>query len=319
MRISFAGGGSDFKLFYQNSYGSVVSAAINKYVYVVVNKRSDGLFRIGYSKTEFINNFNDIEHDIIRESLKLLKIKEGLDITYIGDISIGHAGTGLGASSALTVGVLNALYAHKKQKVSLEKLAQNACKIEIDILKRPIGKQDQYATAYGGLNFIKFNSDESVNVSPLKIKREIKEKLNNDLLMFNTGLDPQSSTILNEQKNGIKNNHEILSGVVKLSQVLGKNLNKQNINNFGQILHQNWLFKKQFAAQISNSIIDNYYNLALKAGASGGKILGSGGGGYLLFHCNSEKSKKQVRKALDCLKELNFKFTSVGSKIVYMD
>ncbi len=319
MRISFAGGGSDFKLFYKNGYGSVVSATINKYVYVIVNKRIDNLIRVGYSKTEFISDVNEIEHDIIRESLKFLKIDKALDITYIGDISIGNMGTGLGSSSALAVGVLNALYAYKNQTVSPEKLAQDACKIEIDILKRPIGKQDQYASAYGGLNFIKFNPDESVSVKSLKIKKEIREKLNSNLLMFNTGLNVQSSVVLNEQKNRIKNNYELLSGVVKLSQVLEKNLNKQNINDFGQILHRNWLLKKQFAAKVSNSIIDSYYNLALEAGASGGKILGSGGGGYLLFHCNSEKSKKQVKRALAGLEELNFKFAPVGSEIVYSD
>lgn len=319
LRISFVGGGSDFKLFYQNNYGAVVSAAIDKYVYVFVNKRPDGLFRVGYSKTEFVNNIDGVEHDIIRESLKLLKIKGGIDITYIGDVSIGHAGTGLGSSSALTVGALNALYAHKGKIVSPKKLAEDACRIEIDILKRPIGKQDQYASAYGGINYIKFNSNESVDVKPIELSRDLETKLNNNLLMFNTGIDPQSSIVLNEQKRNIKDNYEVLSGVVKLSEILKNYLSNSDINYFGKLLHENWTFKKQFATKITNNIIDSYYTKAINAGASGGKILGSGGGGFMLFYCNSNMVNKRVREALKELRELNFQFSPEGSRIVYSD
>ena len=319
LRISFVGGGSDFRDFYQKHSGAVVSAAINKYIYVMVNRRPDGLIRVSYSKAEYVKSVDEVEHDIIREALKLVGIENSIDITYLGDVSISISGTGLSSSSALAVGVLNALYCFKNKKVSPEKLAREACRIEIDILGRPIGKQDQYAVAYGGLNYIQFNADESVRVEPIRLEKKLKSRLNNNLLLLNTGLATQSSIVLQEQKSKIQDNQELLMSVKELAGLVKNNLNKGKINLLGNFLHQNWLAKKQFASLISNNKIDQYYETALQAGASGGKILGSGGGGFLLFYCASEKNKKQVRKALTDLQEMPFQFANKGSLIVYRD
>jgi D-glycero-alpha-D-manno-heptose-7-phosphate kinase len=200
LRVSFAGGGSDLSVYYKHGCGSVVSTAIDKYIYITVNRKFDDLIRVSYSKTEMVKNVDEIEHNIIREALKLVGIETGIEVVYMGDIPLGTAGVGLGSSSSLAVGVLNALYASKGQNVSAEKLARDACRIEIDILKQPIGKQDQYIAAYGGLQHIRFNGDESVFVDPVICQRETKEQLNNKLLLFYTGITRVSSSILAEQE-----------------------------------------------------------------------------------------------------------------------
>ena len=320
-RMSFAGGGSDLKTYYQYGYGSgsVVSTTINKYIYITVNKRFTDKIRVGYSKIEEVKNIEDIEHNLVREALKLLGITNGgIDIVYMSDLLPAHEGSGLGGSSSLIVGTLNALHAYKGENASAETLAREACKIEIEILGHPIGKQDQYAAAYGGFNHIKFNADESVFVNPVIFKKEIIEELNNKLLLFYTGINTRSDTILTEQRRKTKNNLHILDKMVELSEELLEELKTGNIKRFGEILHKGWIYKQKLASNITNPIINSYYEKAREAGAVGGKILGSGGGGFLLFYCE-EKNQNDVRKALSNLKELSFKFEPEGSKIIYVN
>jgi len=318
LRMSFAGGGSDLKEYYQHRHGAVVSSAIDKYVYIAVNKKHTDIIRVGYSKTEHVKKIDDIEHNLVREALKLVGIDTpGIDIVYMSDMLPAHQGSGLGASSSILVGTLNALYAFKGEHVSADTLAQEACKIEIDILKHPIGKQDQYASAYGGINYIQFNSDESVFVNPLIFKKNIKDELNKNMILFYTGLNTRSDAILTEQKKNTKDNLHILDKMIELTNDLKTALQNNDLTEFGDILHKGWVFKQKLSSNISNSTINKYYEKGKKAGAIGGKILGSGGGGFLLFYCE-EKNQNKVRKALSNLKETPFKFESQGSKIIYV-
>lgn len=317
MRISFMGGGSDLAVYYRHRIGSVVSTAINRYIYITVNKKFDDLIRVSYSKTELVESVDKIEHNIIREALKVVGIERGVDVVYMGDIPLGSAGIGLGSSSSLTVGVLNALYAYKGQHVSAEYLAQKACEIEIDILKHPIGKQDQYAAAYGGFNYIQFNKDESVFVDPIICKRETRENLQSKLLLFYTGITRISSSILEEQKGNINDNRKFLDEMVKASEIMRELIIKNDFHAMGELLHNGWELKKKLANSISNGVIDEYYEKARKAGAVGGKILGAGGGGFLLLYCE-EKFQNKVRDALSGFKESPFRFEPQGSKIIYV-
>lgn len=317
LRASFAGGGSDLAAYYKTGFGMVVSTAINKYIYITVNKMFDDRIRVSYSKTEVVEKVDDIEHNIIREALKIVGISKGIEIVYMGDIPLGTAGIGLGSSSSLAVGVLNALYAYRGQHISARKLAEQACQIEIDILKHPIGKQDQYAAAYGGFNKIQFNQDESVYIDPVIYKSETKRELNHKLMLFYTGVVRVSSTILEEQKTKTTLNSSNLDQMVELAKELRHCLINNNLTRFGQILHEGWLLKKSLASNISNSSIDQYYESAIQAGATGGKILGAGGGGFLLFYCE-ENYQDKVREALKDLKEYPFLFEPQGSKILYV-
>ncbi len=317
LRISFAGGGSDLKVYYQNGYGSVLSTAMDKFIYVTVNKTFDHHFRVIYSKVEYVDSIHDIEHNLAREALKLVGITEGgLDIGYIGDMLPAHAGSGLGASSSLTVGILNALHTLKGERVSAETLAREACRIEIEILNRPIGKQDQYSAAYGGLNYICFNRDESVSIEPVICNSETLSNLVGNLLLFYTALDTKSDTILSEQTEKTLDNLPVLDKMVELSGELNRTLMNNDLSGFGDILHQGWLYKQQLASEITNTVINEYYEKARKAGAIGGKILGSGGGGFLLLYCE-EKNQNKVRETLSDLREVTFKFEPEGSKIIY--
>lgn len=317
LRMSFVGGGSDLKAYYQHGYGSVVSTAIDKFVYITVNKRFTDHIRVGYSKIEYVEDADDIEHNLVREALKMTGITNGIEVVYMSDMLPAHEGSGLGASSSILVGTLNALHAFKGEHVSAETLAQEACKIEIDLLGHPIGKQDQYAAAYGGFNHYKFNSDESTLVNPVIFKKEIREELNDNLILFFTGMTARSDTILTEQKKKTKQNLHILDKMVELSEELKRALQKNDLTEFGNILHKGWMHKQKLSSNVSNSAINKYYEKARKAGALGGKILGSGGGGFLLFYCE-EKDQDNVRKALLDLRETKFKFEAQGSRIIYV-
>lgn len=317
LRISFAGGGSDLAEYYKTGYGSVVSTAIDQYIYITVNKKFDDLIRVSYSKTEIVDSVDKLEHNLIREALKLVGIEKGIEVVYMGDIPLGWAGVGLASSSSLAVGLLNALYAYKGQHVSAERLAREACQIEIDILKEPIGKQDQYIVAYGGLQFIKFNKDESVFVDPVICTKETKVNLQNKLMLFFTGITRASSSVLTEQKKQTSKNYEYLDQMVELSSEMQECLRNNSLHTFGEILHRGWMLKRNLSSNISNPMIDGYYQKALDAGAVGGKLLGAGGGGFLLFFVEEEK-QNSVRAALANLKETKFNFEQQGSKIIYV-
>ena len=318
LRISFVGGGSDLRAYYSYRLGAVFSTTIDKYIYVCVNHRPDGLIRVSYSKAETVDSVDKVEHDIIREALKLTGINNGVEINYMGDFPIGNAGTGLGSSSALAVGTLNALYALQGKKISSEELAHQACEIEIEKLKRPIGKQDQYAAAIGGFNYIEFRPDESVVVMPISLDTETLATLYENLMLFNTRMATASSSVLEEQREKTKDNLEVLDALVRLTHEIQEVLLNKNFKKFGELLHENWIAKKKLASKITNETLDLYYEKARSAGAIGGKILGSGGGGFLLFYVEKENQDK-VRNALKDLQLTPFQFEPNGSNIVYQD
>jgi len=317
LRISFAGGGSDLRSYYQTGYGAVVSTAINKYVYVMVNDKFDDYIRVSYSKTELAHHVDEIEHNIIRESLKMVGgVERGIDIVYMVDVLPVQYGTGLGVSSSITVGTLKALYAYKRLQVSTETIARQACEIEMDILQTPAGKQDQYCAAYGGINYIQFNADESVVVEPLEISRQTKDQMENNLMLFYTGLHQDSGTILSEQRSKTAQNLDQIGQMVGMAQSLRDDLAADRLPCLGQTLHEGWLRKRKLASSITLPFIDEQYEIALNAGATGGKLLGSGGGGFLLFYCEPEK-QASVRSALSELKEMSFQLEPEGAKLVY--
>ncbi len=314
-RISFVGGGTDLPDFYHLEPGAVVSTTIDKYMYIVVNKRFDDSIRISYSKTEIVEDVEQIQHPIVREALRLTGISKGIEIVSIADIP---AGTGLGSSSSFAVGLLNALYAYKGVLKSAEELARKACHIEIDILGEPIGKQDQYIAACGGLRYIQFNPDDTTSTSPIIYSN--KDKLNQNLVLFYTGDTREAKGILREQKVNMAQGDklELLRRMRDMATELKNLLNNNSPPDIlGEFLHQGWLLKKQLASKISSSKIDEYYERALSAGALGGKILGAGGGGFLLLYCPRQR-QTQVKKALNHLFELEFSFEPEGSKIIYV-
>jgi len=317
LRMSFAGGGSDLKEYYKHGYGAVVSTAMDKFVYITVNKRFTDHIRVGYSAIEYVENVDQINHNLVRETLKLVGVTKGIEIVYMSDMLPDHEGSGLGASSSILVGSFNSLHALKGEHATAETLAREACKIEIDTLGHPIGKQDQYAAAYGGFNYIRFNADESVTVEPIIFNAETKERLNKNLLLFFTGMTARSDTVLTEQKSKTSENIHVLDKMVNLAEQLKKALECNDLAHFGEILHEGWMYKQSLASNITNPVINGYYEKARKAGAIGGKILGSGGGGFLLLYCEPEY-QDSVRNALSNLKETPFKFEPQGSRIIYV-
>jgi D-glycero-alpha-D-manno-heptose-7-phosphate kinase len=317
-RMSFLGGGSDLPSFYGRSPGAVLSVTINKYVYITVNEKFDREIRLSYSETENVNTVEMIRHPIVREALKMLSIPGGMEITSIADIP--SKGTGLGSSSSFTTGLLNALHVYKKEFASPEMLAREACEIEIDIMEKPIGKQDQYAAAYGGLNLIQFYEDGSVGVDPIICLKETRKSLEQNILMFYTGISRSAEIILGEQNQNIisdNKKYEILKKMVQLTHLLRKELQNNNLNAFGEILHENWVLKRELASGISNPSIDEWYETGRKYGALGGKILGAGGGGFLIFYAPQEKHE-QIIRMLPQLRPIPFRFEYQGCKIIFI-
>ncbi|MCP4265484.1 MAG: GHMP kinase [Candidatus Brocadiaceae bacterium] len=316
-RVSFVGGGSDLVDFYcRNGYGAVVSATIKKYMYIVIHPYFHDKIRLKYSKTEDVSSVEEIEHPIIKECMKKVNVERGIEIASFADIP---AGTGLGSSSAFTVGLLNALYSFKGQLVSKERLAREACEIEIDILKEPIGKQDQYAVSYGGINYIKFNNDESVFVEKILCSAETKELLRKSLLMFYLGGNRKASNILEKQRENMVNidKYNKLKEMVSLADEAKEVFTISGIDSIGKILHKGWLLKRCLCDNISNDAIDNYYNVALNNGCSGGKLLGAGGSGFLMFYCEPDHQK--ALRAVFPLKELDVEFDQEGTKVIFFD
>ncbi|MCK4718534.1 MAG: GHMP kinase [Thermoplasmata archaeon] len=316
LRVSFAGGGTDLAAYYKEHGGAVTSTAINKHIYVVVNERFDDSIRVSYSKTEIVDSVDAIQHELVREAMKKTGVISGVEITTIADIP--SRGTGLGSSSTLTVGLLNALYAFHGEPRSRERLAREACEIEIDLLGAPIGKQDQYIAAHGGLQHIRFNRDESVFVDPIICDSETKKALSQNLLMFYTGITRKSHEVLTEQKENTSRKKENLDALKELASVARDELNHNNPVVLGEVLRKGWDLKKQLASGISNPDIDAMYTKARDAGAAGGKILGAGGGGFLLVYADPEHHWP-VRQALKDHRELVFALDSQGTKIIYVE
>lgn len=314
-RISFCGGGSDIGDFYREYGGCVLSTTINRYMYLTIHPYFDDTKTVlKYSQNEIVNNIGSINHSIFRCVLNEQKIS-GVEISSTADVP---SGTGLGSSSSFTVGLLHTLACYKGKYISKGKLAKKACEIEIEKLGAPIGKQDQYAAAFGGLNFISFHKDDSVSVEPIIAKNSTLTNLQKNLVMFYTGLVHNANEILSVQKKNINqpDNKRNLIEMCKLTNCMKKSLENNNINDFGSILHESWMKKRELAGNISNSIIDGMYKRALENGALGGKLLGAGGGGFLLFYCPEEK-QFLLREKLG-LKPFPFEFEHDGSSIIYI-
>lgn len=314
MRISFVGGGTDLKEFYQRHPGMVIGTTINKYIYIGLHKHFDGSsFLLKYSEVESGSNVNTIKNNLIREAMKLTGVN-GVEIVSMSDVPV--AGIGLGSSSSFIVGLLNALYTYKGIIKSPEELAQDACKIEIDILGKPIGKQDQYIAAYGGLNKIIFHCDDSVEIEKIKIPENKSKELDSNLMLFYTGKTRSADDILKEQKNNTEKKINSLLKMRNLVDELKNCLDNEELKYFGKILHKNWEEKRKLASSITDETINDYYQKALDSGALGGKLCGAGGGGFLLFYCPQEK-QDNLRKSLSELEEMKFNFEPEGSQIIF--
>ena len=314
LRVSFFGGGTDFPSYYLSEGGCVLTSAIDKYIFVTVKERFDSLLRVGYTRTEMVENVNDIQHELIREALKIVQINKGIEITTMGDIP--SAGSGLGSSSTVAVGVLHALYAFQGELVTAEVLARQACDIEINRLAKPIGVQDQYIVAYGGLRFLEFTTQGEIHTERVHLSTAACRRLNENLLLFYTGMARKADTILGEQKDNIQNRLVILRKLKEMAITARKELEADNVDVMGELLHESWQMKKKLASQISNGAIDEMYDTARRAGAIGGKITGAGGGGFLLLYCPHEY-QEDIRKALAGLQELPFQLDDNGSKVIF--
>jgi len=316
--MSLVGGGTDLPVFYRKYGGAVVSTAINQFVYITVNKKFDQRIRVSYSKTEEARSVERIKHPLVREAMKLLGLKGGVEITSIADIPA--RGSGLGSSSTFTVGLLHALHAYAERYASAEQLAREACEIEIQRCGEPIGKQDQYAAAFGGFNFIEFNPDDSVSVEPILCKRETLQRLQQNLLVFYTGIVRSASAILKDQQEIVlaeKSKQKMLCRMVELARELKAELQRNNLDAFGEIIHANWELKRSLTDQISTSQIDSWYQTARQRGAIGGKLLGAGSGGFMMFYAPPERHEA-IMDGLKDLRRIDIRFEPQGSKIIFV-
>jgi len=319
LRASFFGGGTDFEAYFKNSkigYGSVVSTALDMYVYITVNKKFDDKIRVVYSGNELVDHVDEVKHNIIREALKITGIEKGIEVIYMADIPLSGAGIGLASSSALTVGVLHALYAYKGEFVTPEILARQACEIEINILGQRIGIQDQFAVAYGGLSQYKFYNDGTVGVFPVYAKKETMDSLKDSFLMFYTGTTRDSKRILDEQSDTITDKTAMLDDLTRTADNAIIQLHCDNPDFWGTELDRTWQIKKQFAQGVSNPVIDGMYKKGMDAGALGGKVLGAGGGGFVLFYVPKEK-QEAVKTALSDHMCIKMNCCPEGTKIIF--
>lgn len=316
-RISFAGGGSDLASFYRRREGCVLSTSINKYMYVIVHptfNREETIVK--YSKTEIVRDVNELHHEIAREKLKELGLS-GIEIVSTSDIP---SGTGLSSSSAYSVGLIHALSAFQGKLYSQEKIAEKACELEIERVGSHIGKQDQYGTAIGGLKFIRFLPNGRVDVERLALSRDVLKALDENLLLFYTGITHQAGEILKDQTKNITSDDAKFRNLVQMTHFardMRDSLLEGRLSDFGMLMHESWMLKKKLSTKISNPLIDESYEKAISSGALGGKLLGAGGGGFLLFYCEKENQSK-LREELKDLIELPFNIEFSGSKIIYV-
>lgn len=319
-RISLVGGGSDMVGYYAHTPGRVLSFAINSYMYVTASPRFDSSVRVAYTHTEIVDDFEKLQHGIIREAMRMTGVRSGVEITTIANI---FAGSGLGSSSSLAVGVLHALHAYRGDHVTKAELCEQASRLEIEVLGKPIGKQDQYAAGFGGLNVIQFNPDGTVFVDPVVCARKTREQLQQRLLMFHTAHRGSNDKLLEQQSRQVSGNSDkrrILGEMVALVDPLAEALTKGELSRVGDLLHENWLLKKQLTTGIANDRIDALYGAGLAAGARGGKLLGAGGGGFLLFYCE-ESSQESLRQAMagEGIHEFHAGIEMQGTTIVHYD
>ena len=315
-RMSFVGGGSDLPAFYRDETGAVLSTSINKYMYIFVNKKFDGRIRISYTRTEEVDHPIQIEHPLVREALNLVGIDGGIEIASMADIP--SKGTGLGSSSTFTVGLLNALYAYRSQFASKETLASQACDIEIVRLSEPIGKQDQYAAAFGGLNLIRFHPDDSVSVDPVICNASVLKELESSILVFFTRRTRSASEILATQSAALKSSGRrmLMRRMVQLAFEMKLLLESGTLDYFGEMLKENWSLKTQLTSSVTDARIDAWYAAGIAHGALGGKLLGAGNGGFLMFYAPMERHANII-SALSDLELVKFRFDRAGAQIVF--
>ena len=314
-RVSFAGGGTDLPAFYRREGGAVLSVAIDKHMYVTVSPRFDPTTRVAYTKTEIAETIDDIQHTIVREALRLTDLGRHLELTTVGDVP---AGTGLGSSSSLAVGLLNALYAYRGEIVSHERLADEACRIEIEVLKKPIGRQDQYAAAFGGMNYIRFNADDTVDVEPVPCRQETVEELERRILLVYTNEQRDADCILQQQSAGTTERLGVLCEMRDLANEMRHALSGPgDLDEFAQMLHHGWQLKRSLGFGITDNGIDAMYETARRAGASGGKLLGAGGGGFMLLMAPVERHEAII-EALGRPRTVSFGMDRRGSRIIFI-
>jgi D-glycero-alpha-D-manno-heptose-7-phosphate kinase len=316
LRMSFVGGGSDLPAYYREEGGAVLSTSIDKYMYICVNRKFDGRIRVSYSRTEEGNSPSDIQHPLVREALGVAGVDGGIEIASMADIP-SH-GSGLGSSSTYTVGLLNALFAYRGQYVSKESLARLACEIEIERCGEPIGKQDQYAAAYGGLNLIRFHPDETVSVDPLICAPAVLAQLEASTLVLFTGRTRSASAVLAQQSQALRDadRRALMRRMVALAFDLKRELESGQLDAVGALLDENWRLKAQLTTGISDAEIDGWYAAGLAHGASGGKLLGAGNGGFLMFYAPAERHA-EIAGALPGLQPVKFHFDRNGAQIVF--
>lgn len=315
LRTSLFGGGTDFPAYYLEQGGCVLTSAIDKYIFVIIKRRFDDKLRVGYTQTELVNTIDEIRHELIRESFRMTGINHGIELNTMGDIP--SEGSGLGSSSTVTVGALHAMYALERRLVTAEQLAREACHIEIEVLKKPIGIQDQYIAAFGGLRYFEFAPGTGqVTSQRVELDPATERQLNHNLLLFYTGVARRADSILSEQQDNIKSRLAVLDEMKQLAKTAYRELRLGHVDAIGELLHESWLLKKSLASKISNNGLDDLYTSARSAGALGGKIAGAGGGGFLLLYCPPEH-QEHLRARLSYLRELPFNLCQDGSKVVF--
>lgn len=316
LRMSFVGGGSDMVAFYGDEQGAVLSTTIDKYMYIALNRKFDGRIRLSYTRTEEVDTPEQIAHPLVREALALTGVRGGVEIASMADIP--SKGSGLGSSSSYTVGLLNALYAYKNQFASKATLARQACEIEIERCGEPIGKQDQYAAAFGGLNLIRFNPDESVSVDPVICKPALLKTLEDSTLVFFTGRTRSASAVLAEQSRQLRSadRKALMRRMVQLAFELKAELESGSLDHFGALLDENWRLKSQLSDGITDPQIDAWYRAGIAHGASGGKLLGAGNGGFIMFFAAPERHAA-ITAALSDITPTKFRFDQNGAQIAF--
>jgi D-glycero-alpha-D-manno-heptose-7-phosphate kinase len=314
LRIGLVGGGTDLPAYYREHGGRVLNAAIDKYVYVIVKQRFDDDIYVNYSKKEIVSSVQDIEHELVREAMYMAGVTGGVEITTLADIP--SAGSGLGSSSSVTVGLLHALFAYQGRQVSAEELAERACAIEIDRCRKPIGKQDQYAAAFGGICDIHFGPGDRVFVDAIRIPPPLRRRLQDELLLFFTGITRNANTILGEQTANIADRLPQLAQLRDLAGEAASGLREGDIDALGVALNKSWQAKRMLATGVTSSQIDEAVEAALSAGATGAKVTGAGGGGFLLVVCPLE-AQRSVRDQLMGMKELPIKLEPLGSRVIF--
>ncbi|HDL64598.1 MAG TPA: galactokinase [Proteobacteria bacterium] len=316
-RVTLGGGGTDLSSYYSKYGGFIFAAGIAKYMYIDVNQPFDGLVRIKYSRSETVKEVEDIDHDIAREALKMMGIEQGIEVVSIADIP---AGTGLGSSSCYTVGILNALHTFKHDHISLYDLAEEACKLEIDILGAPIGKQDQYMAAFGGFTVLEIEKDGVVKVRNARISEDSVDELNRNMLMFYTHTSHRSSDILEGQSRGIeKNEKKIVDSMHRIKEIgyqILEAVESSNLSRVGTLFDEHWEQKKKLSTRMTNPRFDEIYNLARENGALGGKISGAGGGGFFVFYVEKDHRKFKDLMKESGLRPMRYRFDFEGSKVL---